>query len=129
MTTGSAVPANHRTAARAFAADAACVVLFCAVGRRNHGEAVTAVGIAETAWPFLAGLIAGWLLIRAWRHPTAVWPTGVALWLSTITIGMGLRAASGAGTALSFVMVATVVTGALLLGWRAAVLLIARRTR
>jgi hypothetical protein len=33
---------------------------------------------------------------------------------------MALRAATGEGTALSFVVVATVATGALLVGWRAA---------
>ncbi|MBU3751390.1 MAG: DUF3054 domain-containing protein, partial [Mycobacterium sp.] len=41
--------------------------------------------------------------------------------LSTVAIGIGLRAGTGAGTALSFVLVATVVTGVLLVGWRAIV--------
>lgn len=109
-----------KTAALAYAADAACVVLFCTIGRRNHAEAVTLAGIAETAWPFLAGLTVAWLLNRAWRQPRAVWPTGVILWLGTIVIGMGLRAVTGAGIAASFILVATAVTGALLLGWRAA---------
>lgn len=119
-----------RTAALAFAADAASVVLFCAVGRRNHAEAVTLSGVAETAWPFLAGLTAAWLLDRAWRRPTAVWPTGVNLWLGTIAIGMGLRALTGAGVAISFVLVATLATATLLLGWRAAATAVAaRRTR
>ena len=123
MTTGSPEPGatTARTAALAFAADVACVLLFCTVGRRNHNEAVTLSGIAETAWPFLAGLTAAWLLYRAWREPTAVHPTGVNLWLSTVAIGMGLRAGTGAGIALSFVLVATVVTGVLLVGWRAIV--------
>jgi hypothetical protein len=129
MTTRSAEPsaATTRTAALAFAADAACVLLFCTVGRRNHAEAVTLAGVAETAWPFLAGLTASWLLYRAWRQPTAVRPTGVTLWLGTIGIGMVLRAGIGAGVALSFVLVATLVTGVLLLGWRAAVTALAGR--
>lgn len=112
--------APTKTAALAYAADTACVVLFCTIGRRNHAEAVTLAGVAETAWPFLAGLTVAWLLSRAWRQPTAVWPTGVVLWLGTIAIGMGLRAVTGAGIAASFILVATAVTGALLLGWRAA---------
>lgn len=107
-------------AALAYAADAACVVLFCTIGRRNHAEAVTLAGIAETAWPFLAGLTVAWLINRAWRRPRAVWPNGVILWFGTIVIGMGLRAGTGAGIAASFILVATAVTGALLLGWRAA---------
>jgi hypothetical protein len=116
-----------RIAALAFAADAAAVVLFCAVGRRNHAESVTVSGVAETAWPFLTGLAAAWLLYRAWRRPTEVSPTGVTVWLSTVAIGMGIRAGTGAGVALSFVVVATLTTGTLLLGWRAIVAAAARR--
>lgn len=104
----------------AFAADAACILIFVAIGRRNHAEGVTLAGIAETAWPFLAGLAAAWLIYRAWRAPTAVRTTGVTVWLSTVAIGMGLRAGTGSGIALSFIVVATLVTGLLLLGWRAA---------
>lgn len=109
-----------RAAALAFVVDAACVVLFCAVGRRNHDEGVSLAGVAETSWPFLAGLTVGWLVFRGWRQPTDVRPTGLTVWLSTVVIGMGLRAATGEGTAMSFVVVATVATAVLLLGWRAA---------
>lgn len=124
-------PSNQRVrgAALAFAADAVCVLLFVAVGRRNHHEGLTAAGVAQTAWPFLAGLVAAWVIYRGWRAPTAVWPTGVNVWLSTVAIGMGLRAGIGAGIALSFIVVATVVTGVLLVGWRAAVAAAGRRRR
>jgi hypothetical protein len=129
MTTRSVQPiaTNPRIAVSAFAADAAAVVLFCAVGRRNHAESVTLSGVAETAWPFLAGLAAAWLLCRAWRRPTEISPTGVTVWLSTVVIGMGIRAGTGAGTALSFIVVATLTTGTLLLGWRAIAAAAARR--
>lgn len=110
---------NVRIAAAAVALDAVCILLFCAVGRRNHGEGVTVAGIAETAWPFLVGMIVGWLSSRGWRAPTTIAPTGVLVWLSTVVVGMGLRAGIGAGTALSFILVATGATGLLLLGWRA----------
>jgi hypothetical protein len=106
----------------ALAADVACVLVFCAVGRRSHAEGVTVPGVAETAWPFLAGTTVGWLLARGWRRPTALVPTGVAVWLSTVLIGMLLRKAGVAGaeksTAASFIVVASVVTAVLLLGWR-----------
>lgn len=118
MTTGSARPT--RSSAAAFATDIACVLLFCTLGRRNHSEAMNLAGVAETAWPFLAGLTAAWLLIRGWRRPTAVRPTGIAVWVGCVAIGMALRAITGAGIALSFVLVATLFTGVLLLGWRAA---------
>lgn len=129
MTSGRTVPAQNstRTAALAFAADVVCILVFVAIGRRNHAEGVTLAGIAQTAWPFLAGLSAAWLMYRAWRAPTSVRPTGVNVWLSTVAIGMGIRAGTGAGIALSFIAVATAFTGALLVGWRAAVTASARR--
>jgi peptidoglycan/LPS O-acetylase OafA/YrhL len=111
----------------ALAADLACVIAFAAVGRRNHAEGLTITGLAETAWPFLTGTLVGWLAGRGWRRPTAVVPTGVAVWLCTVVVGMALRKATGAGIALSFVAVATAATALLLLGWRAAVTGLGRR--
>ena len=131
MTTRTTAPEHNstRTAGLAFAADAVCILIFVAIGRRNHTEGVTLAGVAQTAWPFLVGLAAGWVLCRAWRAPTAVRPTGIIVWLSTVAIGMVLRAGIGAGIALSFIAVATAFTGVLLVGWRAAVTALARRRR
>src|SRR3954453_4949201 len=111
-------PAVARAAAAALLADAACVLLFCAIGRRSHAEGVTVAGIAETAWPFLTGTATGWLARRAWQRPTSLAPTGLVIWLCTVIIGMLLRKASSAGTAVSFVVVASLSTAILLLGWR-----------
>ncbi len=99
--------------------DVACVLVFCAIGRRSHDEGLNVAGIATTAWPFLSGTAVGWLASRAWRRPTAVYPTGVVVWLCTITTGMVLRKATAAGVAGSFIVVASTVTALLLLGWRA----------
>ncbi len=101
------------------AVDVGCVLAFSAVGRRSHHDGVDVTGVATTAWPFLAGTALGWLLSRAWRRPTALVPTGVVVWLCTVTVGMVLRKASSAGVAASFVVVAASVTAVLLLGWRA----------
>lgn len=98
--------------------DVACVLVFCAVGRRSHAEGVTLAGLAQTAWPFLAGTAVGWLAARAWRNPTAPAPTGVIVWVATVAVGMALRALTGQGVAASFVAVAGTVTAVLLLGWR-----------
>jgi Protein of unknown function (DUF3054) len=108
-------------------ADVIGVVVFCAVGRRSHAEGLTVTGVASTAWPFLTGTVVGWLAARAWQRPAAVVPTGLVVWLSTVVIGMLLRKVSSAGVAASFVLVASVVTAVLLLGWRAAVGLALRR--
>ena len=107
-----------RTAA-AVTADVVCVLVFCAIGRRSHAEGLTLTGVAETAWPFLTGTAAGWLVSRGWRRPTALTPTGVVVWIATVAVGMLLRKVSGQGVAVSFVVVASTVTAVLLLGWRA----------
>src|SRR5271156_5753333 len=107
--------------------DIACVLMFCAVGRRSHDEGLNVAGIATTAWPFLSGTVLGWLASQAWRRPTAVVPTGVVVWLCTVAVGMLLRKATSVGVAASFVVVGSSVTALLLLGWRAALLLSARK--
>lgn len=112
----------------ALIADAVCVLAFCAIGRRSHAEGVTVSGVAETAWPFLVGAAIGWLVSRGWRRPLAIAPTGIVVWACTIVVGMVLRKASSAGVALTFVIVASAVTAALLLGWRAAAALARRRS-
>jgi len=110
----------------ALLADIVCVLVFCTIGRRSHAEGLTVAGIAQTAWPFLAGTAAGWLLIRGWRRPFTVMPTGVAVWVCTVVGGMLLRKATSAGVQTSFVVVASIVTAVLLLGWRSVAALIRR---
>ncbi len=117
-----------RDSALAALADIVAVLVFCTVGRRSHAEGLTVAGVAETAWPFLVGTAVGWLLIRAWRRPTAIAPTGLAVWVCTVVVGMLLRKATSAGVAVSFIVVAAAVTAVLLLGWRAAVAAMRRRT-
>jgi len=113
--------------ATALLADVVCVVVFCTIGRRSHAEGITLAGVAETAWPFLTGTAVGWLAARAWRQPSALAPTGLIIWLSTVAIGMLLRKATSQGTAISFVVVASLVTAILLLGWRGVAAALARR--
>lgn len=113
--------------AAALATDLICVVVFCTVGRRSHAEGLNPAGIAETAWPFLAGTLAGWLAATGWHRPYALFPTGVVVWLATVVVGMVLRKLTSAGTAPSFILVASISTAVLLLGWRGAVRVMARR--
>ncbi|MBB6400447.1 FtsH-binding integral membrane protein [Actinomadura coerulea] len=98
--------------------DVLCVLVFVGIGRASHEEAASVGGFLSTAWPFLVGLGVGWGLLRAWRRPEEVFPAGVGIWVSTVAVGMVLRVVSGQGTALAFVVVATVFLGAALLGWR-----------
>ncbi len=109
------------------AIDVVLVVVFVLIGRRNHDEGFALLGTVTALWPFLAGLAVGWFAMRAWRGPTRVAWTGVGIWIATVAVGMALRAVSGQGTAVSFVVVATLVLGIFLVGWRALTLLAARR--
>ncbi|AQT78169.1 hypothetical protein B1R94_01335 [Mycolicibacterium litorale] len=120
---------SSRSLALALAGDIVCVVVFCAIGRRSHAEGVTLEGIATTAWPFLSGTLLGWLISRGWRNPTALAPTGVTVWVATVVVGMLLRKASSQGVAVSFVVVASLVTALLLLGWRAIARVVGNRAR
>jgi Protein of unknown function (DUF3054) len=115
-----------RRALSALFADAVCVIVFCTIGRRSHAEGLTVAGIAQTAWPFLAGTGVGWLLIGGWRRPFTVIPVGVVVWVCTVVVGMVLRKETSAGVSTSFVVVASVSTAVLLLGWRAAAALFRR---
>ena len=115
-----------RRALIALFADVVCVIVFCTIGRRSHAEGLTVAGIAQTAWPFLAGTGVGWLLIGGWRRPFTVIPTGVVVWVCTVAAGMVLRKATSAGVSTSFVVVASLSTAVLLLGWRTAAALFRR---
>lgn len=113
----------------AFALDAVLVVAFAATGRATHDGDVWS-GLAVTAWPFLAALVAGWLVTRAWRAPSAPVRVGIGVWLTTVVGGMLLRALSGQGTAIAFVVVATATLFVALVGWRFVAALVRRsRTR
>ncbi|AMO63692.1 DUF3054 domain-containing protein [Mycolicibacterium phlei] len=123
----TASPELTRAAATALATDLVLVVVFATIGRRSHAEGLTVAGIAGTAWPFLVGALVGWLLSLGWRRPYALLPTGVTVWVATIVVGMLLRRLTSAGTAPSFIVVASIATAVLLLGWRAAIRLLAAR--
>ncbi len=118
-----------RRAALAAGIDAAAIIAFVAMGRGSHDEGSALGGTLEVAAPFLIAAAVGWLLARAWRRP--VQPrTGVVVWLTTVALGMLLRrTAFDRGTAVSFVIVATIVLGAFLVGWRACIDQLWRRGR
>ena len=117
----------RRASGTALVADLICVVVFCTIGRRSHAEGITVAGIAETAWPFLTGTVVGWLISRGWQRPTSLAPTGIVVWISTVVVGMVLRKLTSAGVAVSFIVVASVATAVLLLGWRGVLAAVRRR--
>ena len=110
-----------RPALAALVTDVVCLIVFAAIGRRSHDEGLNLAGIAETAWPFVTGALTGWVVSLGWRRPYAMVPTGIAVWACTIVVGMLLRKLTSAGVAPSFVVVASIATAVLLLGWRAGI--------
>ncbi|WP_374946119.1 DUF3054 domain-containing protein [Agreia sp.] len=122
--------AAPRLALIAAAADLVLVLVFVLIGRGSHEEGFTLLGTLNTAWPFVAGLALGWLVSRAWREPLSLRRAALPVWASTVAVGVALRALSGQGVALSFVIVTLLVLAVFLFGWRAlAKLVVARRTR
>ncbi|MEO6200763.1 MAG: DUF3054 domain-containing protein [Cryobacterium sp.] len=104
--------------------DAALLLAFVLIGRASHNEGL--LGTLNTWWPFVGGLAAGWLIMRAWRSAQRIVWTGIGIWLATVAGGLLLRIASGQGVQPSFAIVTTVVLGVFLLGWRGIALLVRR---
>ena len=122
--------AAPRLALIAAVADLVLVLVFVLIGRGSHEEGFTLLGTLNTAWPFEVGLALGWLVSRAWPEPLSMRRAALPLWASTVVIGVLLRALSGQGVAVSFVIVTLLVLAAFLFGWRAlAGLVVTRRNR
>ena len=117
---------SRRSIALALLADAALVLVFVLIGRASHDENPV-LGALVTLWPFLVGLLFGWLVSRAWHAPIAVVRTGIPVWASTVIVGMLLRWASGQGVQVSFIIVTCIVLAFFLLGWRLVAALVWRR--
>lgn len=88
--------------------DLLLVVLFSALGNREHSTGSSVSDAIVTAWPFLAGLAVGWLVTRSWRQPARLWPEGIIVVIITVAVGMVLRVLFTTGGApLAFILVAT----------------------
>jgi chromate transport protein ChrA len=108
-----------RVVAWSAVADVVSIVVFVALGRKNHDEGGNIVtGTLKVAAPFLIALALGWLAARAWKSPTSL-TTGVQIWVVTVVAGMLLRHfVFDRGTALPFIIVASGFTLLFLVGWR-----------
>ena len=98
---------------RVFLVDAAAILLFAALGRRNHGEGTALIGVLVVAAPFLAGWTAAWFATGLYRTPASARRALVALAVA-LPIALVLRAATGRGDAPAFVVVAIVFLGLVL---------------
>lgn len=110
----------------AAALDAALILVFAAIGRDAHQRGDSVLGVIATAWPFLVGALAAWLVFRVWRRPFALLPSGIAVWLASVAVGMVLRAMTGQTVVVPFIVVALISLAVFLLGHRAIALLVRR---
>lgn len=117
----------RRRIAVALGIDLGATLVFVLTGRGSHNEDATLGGLLITWWPFVVALLAGWLVTAAWKRPFGVLHPGVGIWLVTVAGGMALRALSGQGTAVPFIIVATITLAVLLVGWRGIAALVRRR--
>lgn len=111
----------------ALAADLVCVLAFVVIGKIDHETGTAVAAVAGTAWPFVTGLLLGWVVTLAWRNPVRIWPVGVFVWAITVAGGMAFRLFTGEGAPWSFVTVTALFLAATMFGWRAIALLLAKR--
>ena len=94
--------------------DVVAVVVFVAIGRRNHNEGTALSGVLSVAAPFLIALGISWIGLRTWREPFNR-ASMVSTWVITVVIGLLLRRlVFDRGIATSFIIVATITLGVLL---------------
>lgn len=99
-------------------ADLVSVLVFVAIGRSVHDHGVHASGLVSTAWPFVVGLVTGWIALTGRRRSGATLRGGAVVWLCTVVVGMLLRVIAGQGTTLAFILVAFAFLGLFMFGWR-----------
>jgi hypothetical protein len=103
--------------------DTAVVVLFVAIGKREHEQDSATSGLIITAAPFLIALVFAWMALRVWKRP-ADWRTGIGVWAIVLVVGMLLRnIVFDDGTATAFIVVAAGFLGFFLVGWRLVLML------
>ena len=94
--------------------DVVAVVVFVAIGRRNHDEGTALSGVLGVAAPFLIALGISWIGLRTWNEPFTR-RSWVATWIITVFVGLLLRRlVFDRGIATPFIIVATITLGVLL---------------
>jgi hypothetical protein len=94
--------------------DVVAVVVFVAIGRRNHDEGTALTGVLGVAAPFLIALVASWIGLRTWNEPFTR-RSWAATWLITVIVGLLLRrVVFDRGIATPFIIVATITLGVLI---------------
>jgi hypothetical protein len=105
---------SQRAVITAAIVDVVAVVVFVAIGRRNHDEGTALSGVLGVAAPFLIALGISWIGLRTWREPFTR-RSWVATWAIAVIAGLLLRRlVFDRGIATAFIIVATITLGLLL---------------
>lgn len=99
--------------------DLVVVLAFVVIGRASHHHGETLAGLVSTAWPFVLGLGAGWLVVAVRGRTGARVGDGALVLVTMVVVGMALRVLVGQGTAAAFIVVTLAFNGLLMLGARA----------
>ncbi len=102
--------------------DVAAVFVFALLAHIAHrgDNPFSFLKVLDIFWPFLLGLLIGWaILIFRQLPPQPFKPSGLIVWGTTVVTGLfiwGLRHA--AFPHWSFILVASIMSALLLIGWR-----------
>lgn len=104
---------SQRAVITAAIVDVVAVVVFVAIGRRNHDEGTAISGVLSVAAPFLIALVVSWFGMRTWVEPFTR-TSWAATWIITVVVGLLLRRfVFDRGIATPFIIVATITLGVL----------------
>lgn len=95
----------------------AAFALFARMAHQSDDMPFNFAGWASTVWPFALGVVLGWVVVLVGSHKDG--DRGVLVWLVTVVTGLviwGIR--NQALPHWSFVIVASVMSALLMLGWR-----------
>ncbi|MDO5511251.1 DUF3054 domain-containing protein [Corynebacterium sp.] len=111
---------NRSTALLADVVAIAAFALFARIAHQTDDMPLNVQGWLSTWWPFLLGVLVSWGLIVGLKlDGHRVFPAGIMTWAVTVVVGLGIWAVrNGALPHWSFILVATLMSGLLLLGWR-----------
>ena len=96
-----------------------CVLVFAAAGKSSHEASDSEWVVLAIVWPYALSVVLAHTGLLLRRRPTRrVWPEGVVVLAVTDVLGTLLRAASGRGIAVGFLVVSVVFLALTMLGWR-----------
>jgi hypothetical protein len=117
-----------RSRALPLLADLVCVLAFAFGGKSSHEAHDSDWIVLVIVWPYaVAAALAHAGLLARGRRTANLWPGGGVILAVTYVLGMMLRAISGRGIAVGFLIVAIIFLAITMLGWRLVVDLVVRR--